>query len=526
MREVVRIAKWRRATRGVERYHPSNVGFWPLAARLFARRPPTTSQGSFVAVILVHQRPANVDLQVRAALHASAVGEVIVSCNNPAVRLEKWLSVSSPRLRVLHEAGRNQTRRYALALASGADRFVLPDDDVLFSPGALDEFCAYLPPDAEFPIGMAGQRLGASGAWESGITAPGDEVDVLNRAYLCTRTHAEAVFRNAARLGWSEEETFTNPADDVLLSFSGSSAPRLAELRHVNCISHTHPGISTFLQRDFHDARAQWVETLRAELDRAPARRDLGACGAASPPASSVARAVSVVAQPLRARFYTGQNVRSIGLLPPPVRRAAGLDDYAAMVTQRAQIGHAPAPLAGFVHIDARRSAPGVTLRSQPWAPKLNHYFATEVVAFGVLDAMAPALVPMALASWRSMIATGGRLVVGVRDGSARLAARDAEVGARSWASQLPSGSTVLESPLQLTDAPNATTLWDAERIGDAIVAQGFEIVATVTDGSDIERALGVAPWDVPTSEGPRTLLPVPAALNGAAEIVVVARAR
>lgn len=478
-----------------------------------------------MAVILVHRRPVNVDLQVRAALLAPSIGEVVVSCNNPEVRLDDWLTVSSPRLRTRLDYGRNQTRRYAVALESGADRFVLPDDDVLFSPEAIDEFCRALGDGAAMPIGMAGQRLGPSGLWESGITAAGEEVDVLNRAYACTRAHAEGVFENAALLGWDEEATFSNPADDVLVSFAGIGCPTIAPLRHVNCVSHDDGRLSTFLQPGFHDARAEWVATLRATRGRSAASRAPGArdIAPAVPPVAE--RALRVATLPLRARFYTGRNVRSLALVPRSLRRRAGLDDDGAMVTQRVQIGTGPVPLDGYVRVGDSDLA-HLTMRAPAWAPNPHRLFATEVVAFGVLDRIDPALVPMALASWRAMLAKGGRLLVGVTDSSAILSPRDGALRAASWGSQRANGTAVLTSPLQLTDDRLTTTLWDADRLAAAVRGQGFEVVATATSGDDIELVPGVSPWPVVTSRGARPLLPVPAALNGAADIVVVARAR
>ena len=521
----MRIASWRRQTRGNKPMHPSQRGFWPLAARLLASRPPRSSNGSFTAILLVHRRPANIDLQIRAALHAPSIGEVVVSCNNPEVRVEDWTGVTSPRLRVLHESGRNQTRRYAVALESGGDRFVLPDDDVLFLPAALDEFCRALPDDADCPLGLAGQRYGASGAWESAIYGSGEEVDVLNRAYVCTRAHAEGVFRNAELLGWSEQDTFSNPADDVLVSFAGTRCPTLVEVAHVNCISHADREISTYRQADFHPARAEWVTQLRKELDREPARRDQ-ALGGAMERRHGLGAAMNVVARPLRGRFYQGKNVKHLSALPAPVRRSLGLDDHRALWTRRVQIGVAPAPLRGFYKIDDRARVPDLAACLPLWKADFNGAHALDLVAIGALDRMPPHLVPYALATWRGMLVDGGRIVVGVRDSREVLASRELALGTRSWASQLARSDEVLTSPLQLIDRGLDATLWDERQLVDALESQGFDVVATISDGSSIESHTAVSPWLLDMRGEEHVLDPVPAALDGAADLIVVARAR
>jgi hypothetical protein len=494
-------------------------------ARLHMQRPPKSSNGEYAAILLVHRRPANIDMQVRAALCAPSVGEVVVSCNNPKVKLKDWIGVSSPRLRLIEDEGRNQTRRYDVALDTGADRLVLPDDDVLLTPDALDAFCRSLPADGSYPIGMAGQRVSARGVWESAIDFDGEEVDVLNRAYVCTREHAANVFRNADLLGWSEEERFSFPADDVLLSFGGETCPRIVEVEHVNCISHSHSAIATYRQADFHESRTEWVNGLRKVLERDPARRDLGLKGAVPVPRSAAGRAINEVMRPARRRFYRGFETRTWALTPKKFQQVAGLDDYRCLFSPRVQLGTAPAPLLGYIKIDDHQRVPQLTSFSPLWNPEFRGDYATEVVAFDVLDRLAPTLVPLALAAWRGMMRTGSRLIVGVRDSSATLAERDAKIGARTWASQLPNATEPLTSPLQLPrQLPG--TLWDEQRLRDALEGQGFDCVATIRDAQEIEAHPAVSPWIIHDDNGEEMLAPVPPVLDGAADIIVIARAR
>lgn len=526
VQHVGRIAKWRRATRRGRPVHPSETGFWPLGLKLLASKPPTSSSGSFAAIILVHKRPANLALQVRAALHAPSIGEVIVSCNNPEVRLDDWIGLTSPRLRLLEEAGRNQTRRYRIALDSGAERFVLPDDDVLMSSEALDAFCLSLPANPAYPLGIAGQRCSDDGAWESAVVGAHEEVDVLNRAYVCTREHAAGVFRNAELLGWNEQELYSNPADDLLLSYTGTALPRLVDVDFVNCISHAHRAISTYRQENFNKLRSGWVAEMRAALDRDPARRDLGDRGALrSSPMPASLRIANVVARPLRRRFYMGLNTQALGSLPTPLRNAIGLDDDAATWSRRFQVGMDPVALKGYFRIGDSPGEPDLAACFPFWNLEFKRDYATELVAMRALDTTPPQMVPAVLASWRSMMHSGARLVVGVTDATDVLAERDAQVGQRSWASQLPKPDGPLSSPMQLGNAGLTATLWDRTRIQEAIEAQGFDVVA-VLSGQQFTNQPCAGGWTVPFSGGEQELPPLPAVLDGSAQLVAIAKAR
>lgn len=244
-------------------YHPNRSGFWRLWWNTGWTRPPASHDGDVVTVLLVHERPANLDLQLRLVLSMPSTKAVVVSNNNPAVDAQRWTSVEDPRVVFRFDPGVNQTRRYQIAREIEAEFFVFLDDDIFIEPHDLERLVARLREDPADPIGVMGQTMAADGSWEGGIEDDGARVDVLNRMYVCTSAHVDGVFDRASDLGWSEEEVVAQPADDVLLSFAGTGRPLIVNTPIVDCLSHNDTKIATFRQPGFHEARSGWVRTLR-----------------------------------------------------------------------------------------------------------------------------------------------------------------------------------------------------------------------------------------------------------------------
>ena len=250
------------------RYHPRRRGFWPMWFRANRRRPRIQPGGDVVAILLVHKRPGNLDLQIRQLMGAPSVSRIVVSGNNPDVDPGAWCTVVDDALTFRTDLGRNQTRRYAIAAENASPIYVLLDDDIFFEPTELERLFQLFRDDPTNPLGVMGQAIRSDGSWVGAITDAASDVDVLNRMYICSDHHVKAVFGNAETLGWSEEELFSNPADDVLVSFAGPGSPTVVLAEFVDCLSHNDAGIATFRQPGFHEARSEWVAGLRRHRER------------------------------------------------------------------------------------------------------------------------------------------------------------------------------------------------------------------------------------------------------------------
>lgn len=249
------------------RFRPYARGFYPWLRAARSWDLPATSNGPVTAVLLSYRRPHNLELAVRTMLATPAVGHVVVSNNNPDVDIERVVRIRHPRLAFRFDPDMNATRRYIVAREASGDHFFLPDDDLFFRPRALDDALRAFVADPIVPRGVMGQRLLPDRRWQRMIIAPpAQEVDVLNRAYLCSRAHAEEVHRLGEALGFLEGDGrafVEEPADDVLLSFGGPRRPLVIDLPFVDCVTGNAPGIATFRKPGFNEKRRDWVLRLR-----------------------------------------------------------------------------------------------------------------------------------------------------------------------------------------------------------------------------------------------------------------------
>ncbi len=90
---------------------------------------------SATAILLSYKRPKNIEPIVRALLRCAFIDKVIVSNNNPAVRIGDWVHLTDPRIRLI-----DQTRdsppglRFAIAFDTPAEHFLCIDDDIFPYP--------------------------------------------------------------------------------------------------------------------------------------------------------------------------------------------------------------------------------------------------------------------------------------------------------------------------------------------------------------------------------------------------------
>ncbi|MDX1509752.1 MAG: hypothetical protein R3249_00230 [Nitriliruptorales bacterium] len=258
--DVRRQIAWRREASEHEIKRGRHKGFWPLYLRL-SGRPPAQSAGDFAAILLVHERPATLDLQVRIALHTPSIGMVHISNNNPAVDVAEYLTIASRRVVVHEEFDWNQTRRYLLAGDLRDQRFVSLDDDIYLDPRHLEQLLGQFRREDAVPTGVTGQNRIADG-WINEVVEEGP-VDILNRLYVFSAEHVRRFHVLLDELGWSSDQRRTNFADDVLISATGDGPARIVPTPWIDCTSHNRKEISTFRRTGFHDPRGPWLEQAR-----------------------------------------------------------------------------------------------------------------------------------------------------------------------------------------------------------------------------------------------------------------------
>jgi glycosyltransferase involved in cell wall biosynthesis len=262
---------------------------WSLGAML---SPPVTSAlpEKLTIVVPSYKRPENLHPLVRALLKASFVERIIVSNNNPDIRMEDWIGLRDERLHIINQPKRTAPGiRFSLARETQGRFFATIDDDIFLSPTQLRTLFEALVRAPAMPHGVRGERYAPDepmpysreflenfmgtvpdyGGWRPGMEGVDASVDVINGVYFFTREHLEELFRLAGELKLDVPELFNG--EDILLSFCGTERPRIHALedRFLNCLSEVRRGVATFVQEGFYPRRTQLFLSLR-ELKSLP----------------------------------------------------------------------------------------------------------------------------------------------------------------------------------------------------------------------------------------------------------------
>ena len=226
------------------------AAYLPLRAAVkarFGRFPPIDGSLPKATVVLLSWRRApNLNLLATLAARAPYVERVVVSNNNPRVRIADHLVVRSPKLILIDQPRETPPGiRVPLALQYPGELFIFLDDDVFPTPHQLTRLYSALVRQPEVPHGYAGLRhlplSDTSPAFKQGDW--NTEVQMLFRLYLCSRAVLERYLELAERLGIVHAE-FGN-GEDILLSFSGAGRPRIHAIGHVlRCATSDLPGVA------------------------------------------------------------------------------------------------------------------------------------------------------------------------------------------------------------------------------------------------------------------------------------------
>jgi len=226
-------------------------------------------------ILLSFKRVRNIQLIVQGLLKLPFVETIIVSNNNPEYRIEQWIHFKDPRVRLINQPKPTPPGiRFELARGESGKYFLTIDDDVFLYSHQLTTLAKALMDDSLSPCGIQGENreFGTqnngqrSEGWHSGISGFDGRVDVINRVYAFTREHLDEMYQLAARLN-IEVGALAN-GEDLLLSFSGYSKPRLIKVgRILGCLSENREGIATWTSRAgfFAERRGLYDKLLAAK---------------------------------------------------------------------------------------------------------------------------------------------------------------------------------------------------------------------------------------------------------------------
>jgi len=267
---------------------PSNI-YMEVAARLKAtaraclrllwvfngRFGPTVSLPfEFKGIVILSgyqaERMKNIEPLIRAALKCTFVEKVIVSNNNPQLRIRDWVKITDRRLTMTDQVVRRGAGYQWELIKQEAAHFALAiDNDILLFPRQMASLFAHLAAKPEVPHGLAGETgLGYIQSQET-------EVNTLFQVYAVTGRHVQRYFdqlKAIERIDQAVADSVEIFGDDLVISALGAGLPLIHNIGLVlRCATANRIGVATFSLADFDAKRAAIQKCLNAiQLKRSP----------------------------------------------------------------------------------------------------------------------------------------------------------------------------------------------------------------------------------------------------------------
>jgi hypothetical protein len=246
--------------------------YWKWVLQVRTCRAVSVPSASKVTVVLTaykKERMRNLDPLVRSVLKCRFVEKVIVSNDNPDLRIADWVMVHDERLVLLDQPARRGCKhRWELAQAENAAYTIAIDDDVLIHPKQLALLFTHLLDRQEVPHGLSGCKIPFEFHERQEL-----EVDLLFEIYAVTREHVQAYFDTIEQLkarGTLPAEGLGKRGDFVVISHSGKARPVIHDVGFIaRCASAYAEGVATFKEDGFASytgellAAVRKIETLR-----------------------------------------------------------------------------------------------------------------------------------------------------------------------------------------------------------------------------------------------------------------------
>jgi hypothetical protein len=103
------------------------------------------------------------------------------------------------------------------------------------------------------------------------------EIDIVNRVYFFTKTHAKRCVELAREMcePWQESPLYLTKSDDIFLSWSGRGKPLCHAVgRFVDCPTQAQPGIALWTEQGIIPERRDLFATLQERSERTDLQRE------------------------------------------------------------------------------------------------------------------------------------------------------------------------------------------------------------------------------------------------------------
>lgn len=219
-----------------------------------------TRSEKLTVVLLSYGRAANLDTIVAACLACPFVQRVILSNNNPELRMRDFVSQRDRRLQITDQSKRCfPSKRYELARDSGDEWLLCIDDDTFLTPRQIRSLFESLLADPSVPHGIAGENFRPEAGFAKYLFgAPGtpETVDCLVWAYAFTHRQAKRYFELLQKLGIDNATFSAN--EDIVLSLSGEARPLVHNFGTLHlCGSRDAEDVATSKQAGFRERREE-----------------------------------------------------------------------------------------------------------------------------------------------------------------------------------------------------------------------------------------------------------------------------
>jgi hypothetical protein len=222
------------------------------------------SQKATVIIPSYHiKRARNVEPLIRTILRCDFVEKIIVSNNNPQIRIEDWVKINDVRVVLINQV----TRRgcgygYVVASKENAEYSIIIDDDLLIYPEQLAILFQRLIDHPEVPHGVAGRDY--RGQY---IHRQETDVEVLFLIYAVTKAHVQKYFEFVTEITankYASYESIEFWGDDIIISHVGTQKPIIHDVGFIlQCQTYNARGVAIHLEEEFERQRMDVRNALR-----------------------------------------------------------------------------------------------------------------------------------------------------------------------------------------------------------------------------------------------------------------------
>lgn len=229
-----------------------------------ATRIPVQNQHGVSVVLLSYRRRQNLDRIMCALRQCNFVSEIILSNNNPELRIADHLHVRDDRLRLIEQPTRcYPSIRLELSRQARCRYLISIDDDIFPQPPQLQALYDALRTDPQMPHGFGGQVFDTSGERQLQLIANRNlRVESLVWVFAYTLEHVRRYFELLAAAGLDNEALRFN--EDVPLSFAGTDFARAHFVGPIErCPTSSASGIASHREDGFWTQRSQLIRSMR-----------------------------------------------------------------------------------------------------------------------------------------------------------------------------------------------------------------------------------------------------------------------